>query len=128
MGYLSPHSEEQTPFLLVVVPGITVLPIDVALITPHGEFVFRRYRIGDHYASVIDSAVPASRDAVVHLKFKIRRSAIAPDDKRVALDDGFGSNFTHHVAVFHAPITWIALPTTQRLAIEDRTEAWLIAA
>src|SRR6266478_3643496 len=127
MRHLATNRKKQASLLLVVVSRIPVLAINVALVTAHSELVFRGYLVWKHYAAIIDSAVTTSRNAIFDLQFEISGRTVSPDDKRVALDDGLGSDFADHGAVCHSPISRIALPPGKCLTIENRTKSWFVA-
>src|SRR6185503_361387 len=57
----------------------------------------------------------------------VLRSAAAPDDERVALEQRLRGDFADQRAALHAPVLGIALPAVERLAIEDRFEAGLVS-
>ena len=125
--HLAAHGQKEPALLFVVVTRVAIASVDVALIAAHGKFVGRSNFVRYDYAAIIDPAIPALGDAEVHLEFEVGRLAAAPDDKGVALDDGLGLDLAHHRAVLDAPVSGVAFPTMQRLAVEDLLEAGLFA-
>src|ERR1700683_4907603 len=127
MRHLPALRQKQTALLFVVVPGIPVLAVDIELIAAHGEPCRRSNLIRNHHAAIIDAAVAPAGNPVVHLEFEILGSAAAPDDERVAFDDGLGSDLPGHHSVRSAPVFRIALPPVESLAVENALKAVFIA-
>src|SRR5580658_9510351 len=122
MRHLSAHRQEQTPLLLVVIAGVLVLAVDIALIAAHRELVRGSHFVWYHHAAIIDAAVAARRDPVIHLQLEILGRAAPPDDEGVALDDRLRGDFAGHESVRGAPVFRIPLPPGERLAVENAPE------
>src|SRR4051794_36628185 len=102
-GHLTANGKKQTSLLLVIIPRIPVLAVDIALIPAHCELIVRGYLVGDDNASVVDPTVPAWGNAVFHLQLEITWAGSAPDDERIAFNNRFGCDLSHHYAIRHTP-------------------------
>lgn len=126
MRHLPAQGKKEPPLLFVVLAGVDIATIDVALVAAHGELIGWCYFVGHHCAAVVDAAVAASSDPVVHLEFEVLGRPTAPDDEGVALDDGLGSDLANQRAILGAPVPGVALPAVERLSVKDRSEARLV--
>ena len=86
-----------------------------------------RHRVGHDDAAIVDAAVPAFGDAIVELQLEVGGRAAAPDDERVALDDGRRHDFADEHSVLGPPVGRIAFPSGERLAVEDRLKPGLVS-
>jgi hypothetical protein len=121
MRDLAAGGKKRTCALLVVLAGVFVLAVDVRLIAAH-----RPFQIGQLDASIVDAAVAAIGDAVLDFQFEVAGHASAPDNERVALEEGLRGHLADEAPVFDSPIHGIAVPILECLAIEDRLEALLV--
>src|SRR5262245_3454555 len=119
--HLPTHGEESAATLLIKLTRKGVLEVYICLVTlEHPLPDVRKFD-----TAILDAAVRRV-EAILDFQFEIFRLTAFPDQESIGLKRFFGGGFADDLVIFGPPECGIAIPSIERLAIEDRVKPCVI--